>query len=172
MPMVKIDTQVEILWSGMLKVPIIFSTHISLIDNFVQKSLHLQLISPIWLAFLLLLLHFRATLAHHNNYTAHMGLSAMPEAFLGQQRWYSATLQTVSGLNNFSSSKLPDAYIHVTASVWVSLLQILSPWKALQVIFLPLKTCLSNQTPHIHLSFLALIRNQGHGQFQNLAKIL
>lgn len=107
-----------------------------------------------WLSCCFSILHFRATSAHHNSYTAHMGLSAMPEEFLGQQRWCSAALQTVSGLNKFSSSKLPYAYSHVTASVRVSLLQSLSPWKALKVIFLPLNTCLSNQTPHIHLQVI------------------
>lgn len=80
-----------------------------------------------WLSYCFSILHFRATSAHHNNYIAHMGLSAMSEAFLGQQRWYSATLQTVSGLKKFSSSKLPYTYSHVTALVRVSLLQSMSP---------------------------------------------
>lgn len=70
MPMVKIDTQVEILWSGMLKVPIIFSTHISLIDNFVQKSLHLQLISPTWLLNLMLLAYMVGFPAASLSYTS------------------------------------------------------------------------------------------------------
>ncbi|KDO36993.1 hypothetical protein CISIN_1g043644mg [Citrus sinensis] len=52
------------------------------------------------LRFFLAVASEKATLAHHNNYTAHMGLSAMPEAFLGQQRCVSLTPADLESLKS------------------------------------------------------------------------